>query len=199
MSYIVQYENDEFIAGMSSGEKQILFTRIRQKGLKHGFIQKDMLYQKWVNLSDFIIVKKYYEPIDNHYRVKYKEHFFYDDFETEKKILIANHGALSHYFSELYNMDYDYYNSLATKYVFNSEVTPIDIMISDNLGMYQAMVVIIEDEKNELVKISTNIDLSSKNIHSDFSNWKKENTKYVCWVSKKEVFRYKDNQEPLRY
>lgn len=210
MAMIVTYRGEMFILGLIEKGKGVITTSVWEKAIRHGFTISQRGYKKLVNLNEIIEIKPYTRKEDR-YRVKYKEHFFEVNFDTEDKVEIAATGELAHPLATIYDMDEDYYDLISTKFVYKKDIIPINKIVNRRLGLYKNIVCDIIEEKKNRFMLSMNIDLTAyrwkivngRSIKTDDAlGWKrynKYNGLWTKWVSKEDVYVYTDAKEPLRY
>jgi hypothetical protein len=217
---IVKYQEELFIHPSRKNGKWLLFTRIKEKGERHGFKRNTYdRYEKWVNPEECQVTDGWNWP--EKYRVKYKDHFFIIYEETEKEVCLMSpteHLAIKYGFTQE-DRDANY-----LKWVRRSEVIPID-KINERVGLYiyksqrtheyekdeywLQVFEILDENENEYL-ISSGADPSPnegpwsskgalyKNEPWEY-DWIKKEDHFEKWVLKEAVFVYGESDEPLRY
>lgn len=131
MPWLVNYKEETFVEGPTKDKKVLIWTYIREKGLRYGFNEHTYdSFNKWVNIEEIKRIRIEKAGIKK-YRVQYNNHFFPVREETQDKAKLEGTTVfLNNLFQFESNPDETW------KWVNKSEITPIhEIMNQRRLGL----------------------------------------------------------------
>ena len=207
--------------------KHRLYTEIREKAQRYGFLRGNYYYYKLVEPDEYevYIPKKEYSP-GSYYFVKYGEDFFRveDDFfdyasrlaertngrypypeeRGDRVFIYTIYRALKDKY-DLVDVEEDYHDIEMGKWVKESEITPVD-RTDERLAYYKRVVFQILDQRGNEYLIASGLNDEMMPWYTDDRfykkpeepGWEKVGNKWQKWMPAEKLYIYGEEEIPPR-